>query len=142
MVTGFGNNAPTYSSNFKWKIIIGIPGSVSGWVHTENFFITAEMPTTKCEPLNRFLFSLSIGSIKSITWSKHLLTFDYLNSSFNLYIWKKYFPKKFFRDEKVINLFFYYSVGCPKSTNTKEVSLTLHCNHSVALIQTEYHREV
>ena len=113
------------------------------WLSTHwDFFVIAEMSTTKCEPLNRFLFLLSTGSIKSITWSKHLPTFDYLNSSCNIYIWKKYFPKNFFRDEKIINLFFYYSVGCPKSTNTKEVSLTLHGNHSVALIQIEYHWEV
>ena len=37
-----------------------------------------------------------------------LLTFDYLNSSRNLYIWKKYVQKHFFRDKKLINLLFYY----------------------------------
>ena len=98
-------------TKYKLRLFLLLPRSVS---------------TIKRAPLNRSPFWLSTGSTKSITWSKHLLPYNCLNSSRNLYISKKYFQKKYFPKLKSKKKNVYYSVGYPKSTDNKAASLILH----------------
>ena len=100
------------------------------------FFVIAQSNVNhKHVPFNQFPFSLSTGSAKSMTWSKHLLG---LNKPLHL---DKTFSKFFCGNKKVVHLFFHYSVDCPKSTDSKPFLLPLNGDHSVVLIRPECHLE-
>ena len=100
------------------------------------FFVIAQSNVNhKHVPFNQFPFSLSTGSVKSMTWSKHLLL---LNKPLHL---DKTFSKFFCGNKKVVHLFFDYSVDCPKSTDSKAFLLALNGDHSVVLIRPECHLE-
>ena len=69
-----------FVTNLKLTPILRSKTRVLSWLSSHPS-IPTEKNTGKFAPLKRFLFLLSIGSIKSITWSKHLPPHNYFKFS-------------------------------------------------------------